>query len=373
MMRSVFAVALTAFSITLHAGCSDQDTRFTLAAATAQATGSDKGPAKSTSWAESLGRDDAMKQAAGYHKLCAGEAAPSTRCEILRSLVVANVSTTLELIERSRDQRGVEQAMAALAFPDEPDIFIPACRILGRFPTTPGIVEKVLPHLLENKYVEIQRMAATLLARTEDPGARQAGELWLHNHQRLSPEGTYDEYPDFPAHYTAIGFPKYPGAVWFSPADSDRSVGWSTTDAATAVTGWFSQSLGTEAMDVSQWQRYQAEQAMQQFDQTAIARMQALMEKAFKGDKAAMAEYEKLAKDIDSNSNAAKDAADKSLGELPLPPDSVITDARWIIGKKKGTRASTLVVVYPIAGLQRTVIQAAWDLTDYPGACPVGD
>ena len=86
-----------------------------------------------------------------------------------------------------------------------------------------------------------------------------------------------------------------------------------------------------------------------------------------------MAEYEKLAKGIDSNSNAAKDAADKSLGELPMPPDSVIADARWIIAKKKGARASTLVVVYPITGLQRTVIQAAWDLTDYPSAWPAGE
>lgn len=373
MMRNVFALALAAFSITLHAGCSNQDTGFTVTAASAQATGSDKGPVRSSSWAESLGRDDALKLATDYQKLCAGQATSSTRCEILRSLLVANVSTTLELIERSRDQRGVEQAMAALAFPDEPDIFIPAIRILGRFPTTPGIVEKVLPHLLENKYVEIQRMAATLLTRTEDAGARQAGELWLHNHQAISPAGTYDEYPDFPAHYAAMGFPRYPGAAWFSPADSDRSVGWSTTDDAAAVTRWFSDALGTPAMDASQWERYKVEQVTPQFDQTRMSQMQSLMERAIKGDKAAIAEYEKLAAAIASNSDAANEDAKKSLIELPGPPDDATAGARWIIAKKKGARASTLVLVYRLAGLERTVIQAAWDLADYPGAWPAGD
>ena len=216
-------------------------------------------------------------------------------------------------------------------------------------------------------------MAATLLARTEDAGAQQAGQLWLNMHRHLSQPGTYDEYPDFPAHYAAMEFPKYPGAAWFSPADSDRSVGWSTTDDAAAVTRWFNESLRTQAMDASQWQQYQVQQVVQQIDQARLARMQELAAKGFKGDKAAMAEYEKLAKEMVTDSDAARDAAEKSLNELPMPPDALTADARWIIAKKKGSRASTLVVVYPIAGLRRTVIQTAWDLTDYPSAWPLDD
>jgi hypothetical protein len=121
-------------------------------------------------------------------------------------------------------------------------------------------------------------------------------------------------------------------------------------------------------MDLTQWQRFQADQLMQQVDQTRIARMQQLMEKAFKGDKAAMAEYEKLAKEMDASN--ARDDADKAPYDIATPPDSLATNARWIVAKKNGARASAVVVVFPLPGLKRTAIQFAWDLKDYPSAWP---
>jgi hypothetical protein len=373
-MRNIFSVLILIVAVGLQAGCSNQDSTFAFtASAAAQATSAQSSSGKG-GWAEALSFDGNMRLAADYQRLCA-TGKPAANCETLRNLLIAGTSTTLELIERSRDQRGTDQALAALAFPDEPDLFIAACRILGNFPQTAGIVEKVLPQLLENRYVEIQRMAATLLKATPDTGAAEAASLWLHNHTGLGVESDlriYEDYPDFPPHYAAIGFPKYPGAEWFSPADSDRSIGWSTSDDAAAVTRWFTESLKAEAMDPTQWQRYQTDQVMQQFDQSRAVRMQQLMEKAFKGDKAAMAEYEKLAKELDSASNALEAAAEKAVTKMTLP-SALAAKARWIVAKRKGARVSTVVVVYPLSDLRRTAIQHGWDLTDYPSAWPVND
>jgi hypothetical protein len=104
-----------------------------------------------------------------------------------------------------------------------------------------------------------------------------------------------------------------------------------------------------------------------------MARIQELAPRVAKGDKLALAEYEKLAKAMESNIGAANGATEKSVSGLPMPPDTTINDARWIIAKRNGTRASTLVVVYPLPALRRTVIQTAWDLTDYPSAWPAND
>src|SRR5689334_2800684 len=61
-----------------------------------------------------LPASDSSKLIADYTRLCAAETTPSQQCEILRSLVVAEVSTALEIMQHSKDQRNVETALAAL-------------------------------------------------------------------------------------------------------------------------------------------------------------------------------------------------------------------------------------------------------------------
>jgi hypothetical protein len=341
-----------------------------MAAAAQSAPGSQTPAPNPKAWAEALDVEGSARLAADYQRQCAGNRATSDACEILRSLLVANVATTLDLVARSRDQRGAAQALAALDLSDEPAIFIAASRILGQFPTTPGIVDKVLPQLLDNPSIDVQRMAATLLSATPHAGGKEAGALWLANHSALVAKSPYDEYPDFPAHYAAMGFPKYPGATWFSPADSDRSIGWSTTDDVAAVTRWFSQAQKAEPMDAVQWQRYQAEQITRGFDRSGATRMQELMQKAMKGDKAALAEFEKLAAEMEKTSANTDAGAENGVDKVARPPDSGAADARWIIAQQKNGHVSRLVLVYPLPALQRTVIQLAWDLADYPSAWP---
>jgi len=322
---------------------------------------------------EALGTSDGIELAADYQRQCGAEEKPSRDCEILRSLVVAEVTTALQEIERSRDQRGATEALAALDVSDEPEIVIAACRILGAFPATAGIADKVVPLLLESPYIEVQRVVARLLSAISDPAVAELGQAWLQNHDSLSTADSYDEYPDFPAHYAKLGFPGYPGAEWFSPADSDRSIGWSTKDDVAAVVRWFSDTLHADALDFENWQRNTAERvsgSIKGIDQSVITRMQDLTARASRGDQAATGEIEKLQKEIESQREVIDASLEKAIDKAAIAPPSSMRDARWIVAQKTGGRISRLVLIYPIAAVHRTVIQLIWDLTDYPSAWP---
>jgi hypothetical protein len=311
----------------------------------------------------------ASELAADYERQCGSEETPSEACEILRGLMVAEVTTALELTERSEDQRGTEEALTALDLTDEPEIVVAAGRVLGRFPDTPGIAAKALP-LLQNPYVEVQRVGAELLKAGPDTALAEVGGLWLANHSGSRADTAYEEYPSFAALYPKLGFPMYPGAEWFSPADTDRSIGWSTTASAADVTKWFSDALKSPALGAEQWQAERnAALKLLLPDQAKTARMQQLVEKVIKGDAAARAELEKLQKEFESQQQNVRRAASQSVGDM-IPPSSAIVAARWIVAQRKDGRVSRVVLVYPLQGLKRTVIQLAWDLSDYPSAWP---
>ncbi len=363
---------ICSFAALSMSGCSSQpaqeDAPAVSTAVAAQSTSGGQTPALVLQPADNSG---SLRLASDYKQKCAGQQTPSRECQILRSLLVAEVSTALELIQRSGDQRGVAQALVALDFPNEPDLFIAACRILAKFPTTPGIAAKVLPQLLENRSLEVQRISANLLTAVPDPIVVDIAQLWLRNHSRLSSITNYDPYPDFPGHYAGIGFPQYPGAVWFSPADSDRSIGWSTKDDLATVTNWFTQTLKTDAMDYAAWRQRQSQQmmaGMQSIDQSKIVRMQQLMPGVVKGDQAAVAELERLQAEMTKASEAASTAVQNGVANGPMPPDSVVSQARWIVAKQSSNHMAAVVMIYPVKGVQRTVIQLMWDLGDYAPA-----
>jgi hypothetical protein len=179
-----------------------------------------------------------VELAADYEKQCAAETTPSEDCEILRSLLVVEVTTELRETEKSRDQRGTQEALAALDLVDEPEIVAAACRVLLQFPGTPGIAEKVLPLMLKSRYAEVQRMSANLLSRIEGSELAQVGNIWFQNHGRLPNDTPYTEYPDFPAHYAKLGFPKYPAPSGFRrPIRIDRSDGLRKTASPTCRAG----------------------------------------------------------------------------------------------------------------------------------------
>ena len=352
-------------AVSFLAGCSSSQPASETTAQTAPAATASQAQ---TGQSEALGTGDAVELAADYQRQCGSEANPSLDCEALHNLLIGEVTVALQEIERSRDQRGTQEALAALDLVDEPEIVATACRVLLQFPGTPGIAEKVLPLMLKSRYAEVQSMSANLLSRIEGSELAQVGSIWFQNHGRLPNDTPYTEYPDFPAHYAKLGFPKYPGAQWFSPADSDRSVGWSTKDSVANVSRWFSDTLRSPALTGAQWAAERQAAATPIVDQSKMARMQQLMERAVKGDQAAVAEAQKLSEEFDKQGKAWERSFENSVDKLLTNQSLGLPEAQYIVAQRKDGRVSRLVFVYPLPAIKQTVIQLVWDLTDYPAA-----
>ena len=296
----------------------------------------------------------------------------SFECDVLRRLVVGELVRALERAEAGRDQRLRDQAMSVLDLTEEPEIIIAASRLLGHFPDTPNLAGKMVPLMFESAYIQVQSTAAQVLSANPDDGFQDLGRMWTEGHSSIRHRSPYEQYPDFAAHYASIGFPKYSGAEWSSVGDSDRSVGWSTTDAAATVAKWYGDTLHAELLDAEKWNQVSLEQAqvLMKFDPAKMTRMQQLMERGMRGDQAAMAELEKLQKEMDQSQKEIDAAMERSVTKAALIPGTFARDARWIVAAKKGERISRLVVVFPVPQLQRTVIKEIWDLSDYPSAWP---
>jgi len=98
--------------------------------------------------------------------------------------------------------------------------------------------------------------------------------------------------------------------------------------------------------------------------------MQQLMERMMKGDQTAQPEMEKLTKETEALQKVADVAVEKSISKNAYVPGTFAAGARWLVAGKKGERISKLVIVFPIASIQRTGIKLVWDLSDYPSAWP---
>lgn len=311
----------------------------------------------------------------GYAEACIDEDADDFACRVFRSLVVVELVMALEEMERSRDQRGADDALEALDIRDEPEVLVAAMRVLGQFPGTPGIADKVMPLLLESPYLQVQQMAARVLASNPDPTLAALGAYWGSNHSTLYAEDGYQEYPDFAPHYPGIGFSEYPDAEWFSPADSDRSVGWSTGDDFATVSAWLSDQLGAEGLTYQQWAERLGQESMavfQAIDPGKQAELERLIEEWTKTqDMALLEKLQKLQEEMYAPAQAAGEVAEKGVASLGPP---IATEAqervRYFVAEERAGRTARLVIAYPLQSLGRTVIQHAWSLADYPSAWP---
>jgi hypothetical protein len=309
-----------------------------------------------------------------YRQECTAGQGSALDCEIMRSLLVVDVAMALEDIVRSRDQRGTAEALSALDLVDEPEILIAACRVLGYFPETPGIAEKVTPLLLDSPYLAVEQAAARLLSSIPDQAIAGMGSQWSSNHGLLYTDEPYALAPDFPEHYFDMGFPEYPDAEWFSPADSDRSVGWWVAGSPAEVSTWLAGDLDVEALSYEQWmQRASAEtmlayQSMMEAPQAV--EMQQLTEKYMQTEDLALLEkIQQLQAEMEVVSRKLQEDTDKALNNVLSPPGGVAPeDVHYIVAEEKDGHVSRAILVYRHTGAERTVMQMAWDLRDYPPA-----
>jgi hypothetical protein len=197
---------------------------------------------------------------------------------------------------------------------------------------------------------------------------------WGANHSTLYAEDAYQEYPDFAPHYADMDFPEYPDAEWFSPADSDRSVGWATSDDFATVAAWLAEELGAEGLDFRGWSERLSQQstAMFQVDPDKQAEVQRLIEEWTKTqDMAVLEKMTKLQEEMAAPVQAASEIADNGVSDLGPPSTTeVLEQIRYFIAEERAGHVARLVIAYPLTPLGRTVIQHSWNLTDYPSAWP---
>ncbi|HLF30937.1 MAG TPA: hypothetical protein VI566_07905 [Xanthomonadales bacterium] len=373
MLQRILPISICLAILLLTAACSDDDTPApaeTAARDSVNASTSEPDQAGSLTNHSGSGFDPIIE----YDSQCPAEDDnPSLECEWLRALAVADVVEALEQIERSRDQRGVEEAMAALDLSDEPEILVAACQVLGRFPDTPGIAEKVTPLLLDSPYLEVQRMAAHLLSRTPEPALAAMGSQWLGNHNSAPGDDPYAELPGVPAHYWDMDFPDYQGAEWFTPADSDRSVGWISSDAAAEVAARLSEILGVPALDYQQWADRSQQQmlnAAQAIDQSKIAEAEKLMQEYLKSQDPRLLEtMQRLQEEAYAPLQRLSEGDPMKVDQVATPPSqSQYDQVFYLIAEERDGHVARLILVYRQAAIDRTVMQMAWDLRDYPPA-----
>ena len=307
---------------------------------------------------------------AAYAEKCPSGSAPSLECEWLRRLVVASLTDGLLRLEMSRDQRGAEVAMAALGVRDEPEVLIAACRVLGQFPETPGLAEKVVP-LFDNPYHSVQQIAADVVARLPDPGLNTMASKWRDNHSGVQVRTPYDQL-GVPAAYDSMGFPSYPGAQRYTPGDSDRSVGWWSPDPPSEVAQRLATTLGVDVMTYEQWTTRSQQEMVAAFtpDKAKVAEMQSLMEKYMKTQDAKLMErVQKLQAEMSAPMEQASADAEKAMTNVATPSGAAAYDQTfYLIAEEKPGHVARAVLVYRQPTVERTVIQMNWNLRDYPPA-----
>jgi hypothetical protein len=316
---------------------------------------------------------DGIVVAEAYQRECPVVEEPSDQCVLLRSLVVTYVTLALEDLELTRDQRATTEALKALNVADEPEILIAAMRVLGSFPETPGIAEKALPLLLDSPWLEVQRVAAQLLSRVPDPAVSGLGYQWVGHSTLPYPDDPYAELPPFPEHYWDMGFPEYPGVEWFSVADSDRSVGWITTDSPEVVINTLSEMTDAPVLNYDAWSVRSREAMMSIVQPSAnplMAEFQKLMEDYMStADPKLLEKIESMKDEMELARQRQGEVLNNLLNDAAQPPSYAPAD-QWsfLINEERDGRVSRLISVYPVPALGKTVIQMTWDLNDYAPA-----
>jgi hypothetical protein len=297
----------------------------------------------------------------------------SLECHWLHALVVADVVEALEGIDHSRDKRGVEEALAALDLEDEPEILIAASRILGRFPDTPGIAEKITPLFLESPYLKVRELAAEVLIRNPDQNLSDIADEWFRNRPNLDVDDPYEGLPDVPAQYAAMGFPEYPGAQRYMPADADRALGWWTSEPAKEVADRLAAQLGVETMDYLQWTERTQQEVMQAYasiDQSKLDEIQKLADEfARTQDMKLIERVEKLQVEMNAPMQKAQDDLQYTMNEVAIPTGAYQPDqVYYLIAEERAGHVARLIMIYRQPGIDRTIMQMAWDLRDYQPA-----
>jgi hypothetical protein len=115
--------------------------------------------------------------------------------------------------------------------------------------------------------------------------------------------------------------------------------------------------------------------AYQALDQSKLDRVQQLTEEYMKTQNLALLEQaQKLQEELYAPVQNAGKVAEMGVTGVGLPSIAGVYDeARFFVAEEIDGHVARAVIVYPLAGFGRTVIQEAWNLVDYPSAWPAAE
>ena len=142
------------------------------------------------------------------------------------------------------------------------------------------------------------------------------------------------------------------------------------------VTGWLRDELDTDPLDQRQWWERVSAAPMAVWQEAMSEEKQAELQRTIEEwtrtqDPALLERMQKLQLEMSAPMEAAGRIADLGVVQLVLPGVSeVIQEARFFVAEEKDGHIARAVIAYPLPLHERTVIQHAWNLADYPSAWP---
>lgn len=159
-------------------------------------------------------------------------------------------SATSDLIQdvrhfrRADDAKDVPAALSMLSFPDA-RVKVELVSFLAAHATAEGVEAALLP-LIADPHPALQAAAAEGLSHGSDDGRRLADQ-WQLGHSTYEIAARDRDPPRDPARW---GFPVYPHAAPYPPADAWMSMGLSTHDSIDAIARTLARELRTEPVAV---------------------------------------------------------------------------------------------------------------------------
>jgi hypothetical protein len=332
---------------------------------TVEARGPDQDPM-------AMAGDQAARAALKVLQGCAGKPATMT-CGLARARVLVHMEQAFETVTDGYDPSVIGVALASL---DSTSTLLQAAavRYLGRVAVPDAehqraTISKLVALIADSRSLEVGGETAHALLGS---ALRDVGQRWLDHHKDFPHDELTLAYhrPVATPDLAQLGFKIYDPAIPYSPADTDRSLGYATHDSLDKVLAFFAKQAGAQAMDQASWQAFfvaaiqrETNPAANQPSAADLAEIRRLQQ-----------EYQRTKDPAQMQQAAAIMTRPKPLGPLgSRKPNAMITGvylrhvddrpAAFVV-KRLPDHVALMVFVYPEPSIHATVIEYAWSLVE---------
>lgn len=323
-------------------------------------------------------RDQQARGDLGILQGCVGKPA-SMACGVARGHVISEIHEAFDTVTQVYDPRVIDQALHALDSASTA-LQVDAVRYLGRVAIQdPDRHVETLIRLVKliagTRSLQVGHEAARALVGSP---LRDLGQRWLDHHKDFPHDELAAAYyqpvptPDL----AKLGFTTYANAIPYSPADTDRSLGYATHDPVDKVAAFFAKQAGTPAIDPGGWQQFMMTAFQHEMDP-----------RANQPSAADLAEIQRLNKEYQRTKDPALLQKVGAIMSAPRPlgplgsrkPNGMVTgaylryagDGRAFVIKKLPDHIALMAFVYPEPAFKVTVIEYAWSLVEADPLAPL--